>query len=595
MKKLGIVMVMGLLMAAFIVPAGAMEFTVKGQYNWDWRTIHQLGDQGFFGRWDTNVGGPPGSERMNFWTGLECSENAVTRADIANSKDAAIQYNWMVLKPQFRINKAIRIRGSYRIGSFWAPQAFLNTQLTTLGPFAGGNIPGGAFNGASPQFPSPTPWMSIVDGAPLPFANASKAINSYMSGTNYAFSPGYWETLWLTAQTPWGIIALGKRPSPAGMGLLMDGNETSTESLALVAPYGPLTFVIFTYPWRTSDALGGLAGHHFNHADSDNQKNLFEAGAVIQYNAGPLQVGVLFDYNGRWRNAFGAGSQRTHDWIGITWMKYNNGRFFANAEVAHYDRLRRHDRRPTGGTWYIEDWRYAAEVGFVAGPAKLSLLGAWLSGPDRRAGLLIDRSPAQFANGGLIGNNVVFRPYSYLMVHSYATGTGANALVNEGKGSFTDGWFAGARLDYSVAANLNTYITACYAERNSSGYGWGYAAPADVAGHSTLLNAFETPGFTWAILGPNTPFNRLAPAIPDKTLGWEFDAGFDWKLLEGLTVKLDTAIWFPGKWFSYAFVDRGVNGWHNVGLHNAANNWGTNPGRTIDPVFGTTLKVEANF
>jgi hypothetical protein len=309
-----------------------------------------------------------------------------------------------------------------------------------------------------------------------------------------------------------------------------------------------------------------------------------------------MQLGVFANFDWRWRGILSTnpGSEKTVNRIVIGWMKYNNGRFFANAEVSNYDRVRRRDMNPNGPL-YLEDVRYTAEIGFVAGPAKLSLLGSWAGGADRRQGQLLDRCAGAFGGGTILGNNIVYRPYSYLMVHSYAGGNGAFSVTNGWKGNFVDGWFLGARLDYAVAANLNTYVTACYAERVSQSYGMGFMGPAGATGKSSLQNAIGSPILTHAILGPHAFFNRNAPAIPDLSLGWEFDAGFDWKLLEGLALKLDTAIWLPGKWFSYAYVDRSVAGWSSFATHVAGNAYGTNPGRDIDPVVATSLRFEANF
>ena len=53
-----------------------------------------------------------------------------------------------------------------------------------------------------------------------------------------------------------------------------------------------------------------------------------------------------------------------------------------------------------------------------------------------------------------------------------------------------------------------------------------------------------------------------SPNIPDRALGWEVDAGFDWKLLEGFTTNFTLAYWAPGKWFNYACIDRSVPVWN---------------------------------
>jgi len=518
----------------------------------------------------------------------------------------------MILHPQFRINKAVRIRGKYRVGSYRLPENFLSANTSTAAVMRFGVVgePWRWFgnnltNATSLAGAGNQDFISFIDGAWLPNTVASGYQNSELGGTNVAFSPGYWELLWLTAQTPWGIVAMGKRAAPVGMGMLLDGTEVSSESLALVVPYGPLVFVAFGYPARHNDALGGLQGDSSNLRDGKNNRDP-EIGAIVQYNAGPMQLGVFFDYNSRHRDGVAGqmpvvlGHARdTKDWIGIAWMKYNNGRFFANAEVAHYDRIR---KRTFVIPQYYEDWRYGLEMGLVAGPAKLSLLGAWCSGYDRRAGLLIDRQGI-FGGGTLLGNSTVFAPYSNLMVLNYGTGNGGIGVLDH-RGNFTDAWGLGARLDYAAAANLNLYASAFWAERVSHGYGWGCIMP--LTAPSTVTGALQSTGYTtwdqpinlpvlvWAVFLSNAPFNGTAPSIPDRSLGYEFGAGFDWKLLEGLALKYDFSIWFPGKWFSYACVDRNVANWNAAAPH-AAPTWGTNPGRDIDPVYFSSLRFEANF
>jgi hypothetical protein len=49
--------------------------------------------------------------------------------------------------------------------------------------------------------------------------------------------------------------------------------------------------------------------------------------------------------------------------------------------------------------------------------------------------------------------------------------------------------------------------------------------------------------------------------VPDGFIGWESDAGVDWKLLEGMTAKFRYAYWQPGSWYDYAYQSIGmVNG-----------------------------------
>jgi hypothetical protein len=67
----------------------------------------------------------------------------------------------------------------------------------------------------------------------------------------------------------------------------------------------------------------------------------------------------------------------------------------------------------------------------------------------------------------------------------------------------------------------------------------------------------------------------------------------DWKLLENFTVNLSCSYWKPGKWFSYACVDKAMPLWDTI--TGGPYGWGVWPERNIDPVWGLELKVVGNF
>ena len=208
----------------------------------------------------------------------------------------------------------------------------------------------------------------------------------------------------------------------------------------------------------------------------------------------------------------------------------------------------------------------------MAGPAKVSFLNAWTPGPDRRNGILIDRQPAAFVRhwtfDSMHGNFDVFRPYSYLFSYDYGGGLGAYNLSRDGY--VRDAFVLAARLDYALAANLNLFASFFYANRTSKGYSWGCIGPnAGLAG--SAFGAAPDGNI-------NIALNRYpaSPNIPDTSVGYEIDLGFDWKLLEGLTGSVLVGYWQPGKWFSYACIDRSVPGWH-TGV--PGNFFGTRPDR----------------
>ena len=89
------------------------------------------------------------------------------------------------------------------------------------------------------------------------------------------------------------------------------------------------------------------------------------------------------------------------------YLKYQGARFFFNTEVDWFQRIRTMQPTLTGevlgntpirdgsGSFfapqYVDSWRWMVEAGYFAGPAKMSALYAFIPGPDRRHGILIDR------------------------------------------------------------------------------------------------------------------------------------------------------------------------------------------------------------
>lgn len=302
-------------------------------------------------------------------------------------------------------------------------------------------------------------------------------------------------------------------------------------------------------------------------------------------------------------------------------VKYNNGRFFFNAEGT-YIKVDTHNQRNqlnwdwaqvAGGTnylhysafapAYIDHTRYMTEFGVYSGPAKLTLLWAWVDGGvDRRNGIAIDRQADTRALPAF-SNYSVFRPYSILFAWNYGSGNGSytsringnTPAIGSDNGYVTDTNMYAGRLDYAVAANLNVYGSFMWAERISKGYGWGYISPTI---STNKLGTTMTGIDSTVMYGYKGSFTQRAPAIPDNALGYEIDWGFDWQLLEGYTLSAAFGYWVPGKWFSYACVDRRVLGWASLpgtGPYVENGTWGVNPGRTIDPVFGMDFQVKVEF
>ncbi|MGO9568231.1 MAG: hypothetical protein ACLP5H_11885 [Desulfomonilaceae bacterium] len=533
-------------------------------FNWKYEWYNQTGQKGFFGPYNVD-NGPGTTGNLNFWDGGVFDTNIITSADSGTS------YFWVEFNPKFQINPAIKITGKYWLGTWGQLQnSYYHTQ-----------------------------------DAP---------------GVNNAFSDGQWTMLWVTAQTPWGVFGIGKRPWRWGTGLQYDIDGLTTESIVLAAPYGPLDIGIGYYPYRfvgTSSvpflaaALGdpfdltlvtpGTTRQYFSRMDKSGSTST-DVLAFMTYSNGPLHAGISA-YFGRFHigpeaplTPTGVAPRLAQDSDynhGSIFAKYYNGRFFFNAEAAWlYWTDRNSD--PTGivlangfpETRYIEQWRYMVELGCMAGPAKVSLMYAMTPGPDRRNGTLIDKQPAAFVwhphFDAYLGNFSVFRPYAYIFSYDYGSGLNAYNLSHDGY--VRDASVLAARIDYAVAANLNVFGSFAWAERTSNGYSWGSIGPNAGAGN-----------FPAAVDGNiNFNFNRYAasPNIPDRGLGYEIDTGFDWKILDRWKIGMVLGYWQPGKWFNYACIDRSVPAWHTG---TAGNLFGTRPDRTLDAVIGGEFSSTFEF
>ena len=310
--------VLGLSMFVLTAPASAWEFKMEGSFSWEYEYMTQLGTSGFFGPYDVdNRGAGATAHSLNAWLGSQVNDITVSGAD------AAWNTFWMELWPEIRINPAVRIRGLYRIGSWWPG----NSQ-------------------------SPNGTTGVLDSAAGPSLVRSEYINYGDPGIYRSFSPGYWNLLWLTAQLPWGELAIGKRPSTWGTGLAWNGLDNRTsESLSLVTFYGPLRIAIGLYPAR-----GGFEGYYNDYFDKTGLRQFDMVLPNITYRNGPLDAAFIFNlgptrHRGPERarnNADAKSNEETRDredYYGGAYIKYNNGRFFFNSEFNFYNRRdKRRDR-----------------------------------------------------------------------------------------------------------------------------------------------------------------------------------------------------------------------------------------------------------
>jgi hypothetical protein len=632
MKRLWAIVVFCLAMAALAAPVGAWEFHMQGKWLWGYDYIEQSGRNGFFGAYDTTTipAAAPSFAKfssMNAWVGAR-DINAVQYGMVTGS-NASLQWSRMELHPELRINQALRLRGVYQIGGPAGPYSL----------YQGGGGSNSTFGAWSP--------MSV----------------------------GQWTQWWMTAQLPWGVVVMGKRPFAWGCGAQYDSNNASNEGLMVIAPYGPFRLGGQIFPYRgnlwinafpqrigTAPPANGQtqvsytfgspapAIESYRPWDQDAKFRL-EPGIFFTYENGPLSLGALYEWTPQHSGPAGGTTsinvgidvQRTYDQLiqdGSAFVKYNNGRFFANMELAWLSG----DVRIQPGIadadignglgsrfapYNLEAWKWFMELGALCGPAKVSFLWSWVPGPDRRQGVWINKqSWENAADGAYLGNADAFKPYSLIMGYQY--GAGLLATSFNGEGYMTDANTLAARLDYAAAANLHLYGTFMYATRVSNGWPVGCLTMAGDAaangGGSVILLGQQfgpwqaayrqaasiaspnpAPYFGLPVPAPQNGFNGFAPNIPDNALGWEINAGVDWKLLEGLTSRFRVGYWQPGDWFKYACVDKnvsttvgniyditGVTVVNNYAAPNAGPNWGINPSKSIDPIwmFQGTVEID---
>lgn len=591
-----------LLVVALSGPAMAWEFSMKGSFNWYHEWYSQMGSNGFFGQYNVDYGTDTRVANLNLWAGGQFDTSFVS------GSNAAWSFFNVEFEPEIKINQAIKIRGLYRLGTYGDPAASdYHTQ-----------------------------------DAP---------------GTKNAFSEGQWSLFWITANSPWGIFSVGKRPWTFGNALQYDGSDaTSTESLSWVVPLGPFDIGLAFYPYRFAGdssiyVIGGRTGvaaaygdpldtpyypeidHKCGYYSSADRSGQFSKDFLgfVTYSNGPLKAGVLaapgsyhlgpedllndqLRANNPNLQVFSIDSDFHH---GSLYFQFNNGQFFMNSEAAWLywtdryqgvteQRTSRSDGVNVPYTRYIEQWRYAMEMGLLAGPAKISAIAGFSPGPDRRNGIYTDKQSAGFVFHAGFENHFLscyslFVPYSHIFLYDY--GSGLNAFNLSGDGFLRDAFLLGARLDYAVAANLNLYGTFMWAQRTSDGYPWGVLRPTleerppgDTSNplyrtDGSLDFRGVTPGalnFS-SFTGGNWNTARQIPNITARDLGFEINAGFTWKLLEGWEFGALFGYWAPGDWFKYACIDRSVPGWNN-------NNFsGTRPDRKIDPLLGGEVTMVFSF
>ena len=580
MRRFGLILMLFFLS---ISQADAWEFSMSGNFTWEYYQFSELGANGFFGPFNEDDSSVKNQVRLaarNGWLGHEVAfrtDVAFWGDRLATGSDVAANYMYTVFFPTVKVNEALSIQGAYRIGA-WNP-------------------------------------ISVYTDVGYGLLNSSRYLNSQAPGIGTSFSPGYWETWYAKAQLPWGIVNIGKQPNTIGLGVIIDSLEDSTEAVVISIPFGPFIIVGQYYPWGPGRPVADAPSNYPLETDRSGAAQPHIA-ALLMYSAGKISSETYIEYTNSHKGpeSFLLSNTNlptdhpvfaTDDSLvfGFTNFKYFDGRSFFNTEVGFYQEFFRQNGRALNSanlpqTRYWELWAGMIECGAMVGPAKISFLWAYYPGPDRRGGKLIDRQPTIVPILSPNGGVNLYLPYSLLLGYDY--GSGNDSISRScNHGFISDASTYGVRLDYAVAANLNAYATFLYASRVSQGYGWGWIRP------DTNTAASVQPALQYGNNGSNNnlPIGNLvdlsfasgpagAPNILERDLGYEIGGGIDWKLIEGYKLTARVAYWKPGGWFKYACVDRRQFHWDDPKANNL---WGINPNREIDPIFGTRVSVDVNF
>lgn len=575
MKRLLTILMAGMLMAAFALPVAAWEFSLKGEYELRLRYYSRAGSTDLFGiaplqegaiqtenqlpqaisvgfagpNWynrnfdldETNTFGVRGALVTETPGAVD---NIIVRpissvtagySDIATGRarivrggfstwgcDALYSDSRLTMEPEIRVNPAIRVHGVYTVGGM-RHKYFQNY----IGGFGLG-----------------------IGTPPLErYYMSQTSMNAYDTA-----ALGSWEQFRATIQLPFGIWSIGVKDFPFGTGASLAYN-TRAEAFLTVVPYGP--FRILHGIWLARGRLGNQESWYTN-PDRDTRPSLFQL-ALFTYDAGTVNVGGGAIFRNTHLNrseslaTLGANGADIQDSIYVAFAKYNDGRIFAAAEYAWITgdiyRLGVHPL-------FIEGYHWFSEVGGVAGPVKLRAMYALASG------LVLNNNNVTKSYRPWAINYQALKPYQFLMFETYAGGNngGWNAtdvtFVSDDHGMMTDAYAFAARLDYAVAANVNVWGSYLWAHRlERAGFYAGGTASSGAVGSTTAGEAQA-----WKALNTGGVAGGLNPYVDDGYLGWEADAGVDWKLLEGLNMHVMYAYWQPGDWFTQAYRAVGMRG-----------------------------------
>jgi len=564
MRKELVLMVAVLLVAGTTATALAWEFEMTGSWENRLRYFSRTGNNDLFGIASLQegptaaagfAGTAPGAGVAAAYVGFAgpstWGRGAVLSTNMANAaapyqitrggfstwgSDAAIHDQKMTLVPTIKVNPLIRVHGVYTVGGY--RNKFNQTSA-------------GATNGVGvPPFER---WY-MHDSSP------NAAYNTAAIGS--------WEQIRATFHIPWGWISVGVKDYPLGTGLANSYNKRGN-ALSVVVPYGPFRFI----SWLC--LTDGLFEGYVQSPDRSRSQDQLSEGHFLTYRNGPVEIGTgvtwrlqhFFEGSGPPTGVPGTSSLGDYTEVDpMFFIKYFNGRFFANAE---YNWSVAQTTYPLLGTavsvvgfnngatqTYYECYNALVETGVVIGPSKISLLWVQSSGYVRNNGNNVGMQAALAPGAGLnpkqyypwAANYQVMEPYEWLIFNTYAGGN--QTFHADGTGQMSDAYAFAGRYDHAVASNLNiwgTYMWAHRLEKAGTWFGQFNSVGTDVGSYAsaTALRA---------LYGGTSPF------VENGFIGWEVNAGVDWKLLEGLTFKTRYAYWQPGDYFKEAWRAMGVRG-----------------------------------
>lgn len=547
-------------------PASAWEFSMNGEYEYRFRYFSRTGDNDLFGKASLQDGpippnpvwpssSPVGFAGPNIYHGgaepsvmgynATTSQMKITRGGFSEwGCDALFNEQRLTVRPSVTVFKAMRISAMFSVGGIrhnYAQRPYPFFLFPT--------VPGG------PVDPSP--------GTP-PFERYLQLSSSDNAYDTMAI-PSV-EQLRCNIKVPWCTFSVGMKSFPWGLGLSMSRAYRGT-SLLTVVPSGPFRFLWACWLARGYNRGGQHYDSPYDSRPPGHEKRDFFQGYFVTYGNGPVSLGAGSIHFRQHIPRKGHGFNRDESLdLYTAFLKYFDGRFFANAQ---YEWIDFGDRRLGAEPLFQELYHAAAEAGLVIGPARVSLVWAQASGPVRHfqppEEPLVFNSTKVYAPWP-IGYEFM-APYEWLMFNIYGGGNqcfGGLWSSSDGHGMMSDAYAFAARIDYSLASNLNlwcSYIWAHRLETNGTLFGqytnWGGDTTAEL--FAPLFGPGE--GYRDPVL---TAYGRTPPAgnpfVTDGFIGWEVGFGIDWKLLEGLTFGARYAYWQPGEYFEQAWQAIGVRG-----------------------------------